>query len=467
MATGTTDSTDQAGPSGAPGPGGVRFDDITATRRPPGPRLPTAVQTLLFGSFRHRWLPRLRARYGDVVRLRIYPNRSVVQLADLEHIRAVFGGSPALMHAGEGNAILKPLMGPHSVLLTDENEHRRTRRLLMPAFNGAALRGYREMMTDLAEREVRRWPASRPIRAHERMQALTLEIILRVVFGVAEGARLDELRTLLRRVVDVGPLDMIGWYNRTLQRIGPWRRYTRQARRVDELLYAEIAERRAAADVADRGDVLSRLLTASRTAAADGEAEPLSDAELRDQLVTLLLAGHETTATALAWALHELAADPARLARARRAADESDETYLEAVAKESLRLHPVVAEVARRVTRDIEIGGYRIPAGHTVMPSIALVHADAGHHPDPTRFSPERFLDSGPATGTWFPFGGGARRCLGAGFSLLESTIVLRAVLSHHHLTPGRRRAEGTKARNITLVPAHGVRLVPTPRHTG
>lgn len=437
---------------------GVRTEDLTATAEPPGPRLPLALQTFLFGSHRQRWMPRLRRRYGDVVRLRIFPERQVVQLADVDHIRAVFGGSPEIFHAGEGNVILKPAMGPHSVLLTDEDVHLRARKLLMPAFNGAALRGYRDMMTDLAEREVERWRPGTPFSSHLRMQAVTLEIILRVVFGVAEGPRLEELRTLLRRIVDVGPVDILGWHNPNLQKHGPWKRYARAQRRVDELLYAEIAERRLADDLGSRNDVLSRLLTVG------DDEDGLTDAELRDQLITLLLAGHETTATALAWALHELARDPAELAEATRAADQHDEKYLEAVAKEAMRLHPVISEVARKLTRDVEIGGYRIPAGHTVMPSIALVQGDPAHHPDPRSFRPRRFLDGGPPTGTWFPFGGGVRRCLGAGFSQLESTIVLQAVLSRFHVAPDRARRESPKARNITMVPSRGARIVVTRR---
>ncbi|WP_197318991.1 cytochrome P450 [Saccharomonospora sp. NB11] len=438
----------------------IRLDDVTATREPPGPRLPMLVQTILFGGFRRYWLPHLRRRYGEVFRLRLYPGRSVVLLTDVEQIRAIFAGPTSVFHAGEGNVILKPAMGDHSVLLTDEDVHLRARKLLMPAFNGASLRGYRDMITELAEAEVRRWPAHRPFSAHARTQAFTLEVILRVVFGVSDGPRLDELRHLLGRIVDIGPIQLIGWFNPDLQRTGPWKRYALTQRRVDELLYAEIAERRRATDLADRRDVLSRLLTVS----ADSDEPPLTDAELRDQLITLLLAGHETTATALAWTLHELARDPDALARATRAADEGDEKYLEAVVKEALRLHPVISEVARKVTRDIQIGDMRIPAGHTVMPSIGLVHADPTHHPEPDRFRPERFVDANPPTGTWFPFGGGVRRCLGAGFSQLESVIMLRAVLSRHHVTPERLAPEYPKARNITTVPARGARIVTTPR---
>ncbi|GAB3574569.1 cytochrome P450 [Amycolatopsis endophytica] len=425
---------------------------------PPGPKLPAGVQTVLFGNFRHVLMPLLRRHYGDVIRLDLYPERHVVQLANLDHIREVFSGPADVFHAGEGNIILKPLMGPHSVLLTDEDVHLRARKLLMPAFHGAALRGYRDMITELAEAEVASWPPGRVFSSHQRMQALTLEIILRVVFGVAEGARLDELRALLTRIVDIGVLELFGWHNAKLRKVGPWRRYSVAQDRVDELLYAEIADRRGADDLQGRGDVLSRLLT------VPPEDDRLSDAELRDQLVTLLLAGHETTATALAWSFHELARDPVRQRRAIEAADAGDEKYLEAVAKESMRQHPVISEVARRLTKDIEIGGYRIPKGHTVMPSIALVQGDERHHEDPAAFRPERFLDGGPAGGTWFPFGGGVRRCLGAGFSLLEATIVLKAVLSRFALRPDRERGEYAKPRHITMVPGRGARIAVTPR---
>lgn len=437
----------------------LRIDGVTATAPPPGPRLPQAVQSLLFGAYRDRWMPRLRRRHGDVIRLNIFPERNVVQLANVEHIRAVFGAPADVFHAGEGNVVLKPAMGRHSVLLTDEDVHLRARKLLMPAFNGAALRGYRDLVTELAEVEVDGWRAG-PLPSHNRMQAVTLEIILRVVFGVAEGPRLDRLRELLRRIVDIGPIDILGWHQPKLQRFGIWKRDAEVRRTTDELIYAEIADRRRADDLADRNDVLSRLLAVGDGTDADG----LTDAELRDQLITLLLAGHETTATALAWALHELARDPAALAEAVRAADEHDEKHLEAVMKEAMRLHPVISEVARVVTRDVEIGGYRIPAGHTVMPSITMVQHDPEHHDDPHAFRPERFTGSGPATGTWFPFGGGVRRCLGAGFSLLESTVVLGEVLRRFHIAPERPRPERAKARNITMVPARGARLLITPR---
>lgn len=434
---------------------------VDAGAMPPGLRLPVLVQTLLFGQYRHRLLPLLHRRYGDTFSVRIAPgSRRLVVLADPADIRTVFTGPAAVYHAGEGNAILGPVMGDHSVLLVDEDQHRRVRTLLMPAFNGAALRGYRGLVAELARAEVSRWPAGRVFASHDRMNALTLEIILQVVFGVTDPERLARLRPLVRGIVAIGPVTMMGWFYPRLQGIGPWRRYVANQRRLDEVLYAEIADRRQAPDLADRDDVLSRLLRVS----ADEGGDALSDAELRDQLITLLLAGHETTATTLAWTLHELARRPEQLRAAQRAADEGDEDYLTAVTKEALRLRPVIFEVARKLTRPVEVAGYRLPAGVVVSPAIGLVQSDERHFPEPEEFRPERFLGAQPAANTWIPFGGGARRCLGAGFSLMEASVVLRELLVRYDVAPDRARPEAQRARNVTLVPARGARISVTPR---
>jgi cytochrome P450 len=443
----------------------IRSDVPTTAQSatPPGLRLPVLVQTLLFGQYRSRLLPMLRRRYGDVFTMRIAPTgRLVVLLARPEDIRTVFTGPATVFHAGEGNAILGPVMGEHSVLLVDEDKHRRVRRLLMPAFHGAALRGYQDLVSRLAVAEVDRWPTGRTFRAHERMNALTLEIILQVVFGVTDQARLATLRPLVRGIVAIGPMIMLGWFYPRLQGIGPWKRYMAFQRELDRVLYAEIAERRQADDLADRDDVLSRLL---RTDEADAPNDAgLTDAELRDQLITLLLAGHETTATALAWCLHELARRPEVLRTAQRAADEHDDEYLSAVAKEALRKRPVIYEVARRLTQPVDIAGYRIPAGSVVAPGIGLVQTDPANYPEPDEFRPERFIGAQPAANTWIPFGGGVRRCLGAGFSLMEASVVLGEVLRRYDVRPDRARPEGQHARNITLVPARGARIAVTPR---
>ncbi|GAB3466219.1 cytochrome P450 [Actinophytocola sediminis] len=425
---------------------------------PPGSRLPAIVQTAMYILARRQLHIRLHRRYGDVFTTRVAGPRNVVTLGRPEHIREVFAGSPSVFHAGEGNALLAPVMGEHSVLITDGDEHLRTRKLLMPAFNGAALRGYGQLMAALATEDVESWPIGRPFAVHPRMNAVTLEIILRVVFGLGDGARLSELRPRLRGISDIGPLTILGWTYPRLTRVGPWRRNRENLEQVNRLLFAEIADRRTADDLAGRDDVLSRLLTAG-----GGE---LTDAEVRDQMITLLLAGHETTATALAWSFHELARRPEIQARARQAADDGDEDYLRAVAKEAMRRRPVIQNVARRLTEPTEVAGYLLPAGTVVAPSISLVHKDPEWHEQPRDFRPERFVGQSPEAGTWIPFGGGVRRCLGAGFSLQEAGAVLRAALTRYDLRAERVVPERRKVRNITLVPADGARVIATPRRS-
>jgi cytochrome P450 len=426
------------------------------TALPPGSRLPTLVQTMLFLTVRPHLFRHLRRRHGDVFTTRLVGRQTVVVLSRPEHIRELFSGPPAIYHAGEGNRSLLPAMGETSVMITDEDEHKRMRKLLMPAFNGAALRGYGGMMTELARSNVERWPVGRPFATHREMNDLTLEIILRVVFGMSDGPRLAALRARLRTLIEITPLTALGWSYPALARFPPWRNHRENLRAFDRLMYAEIADRRVAADLAERGDVLSTLLNVTGT--------DLSDVELRDQMVTLLLAGHETTATSLAWCFHDLARSPRVLRAAREAADSGDDDYLEAVAKEALRRHPVVQVVPRVLTEPTEIAGYRLPARTVVAASITLPQEDPAHHAEPAEFRPERFLGRQPEAGTWLPFGGGVRRCLGAGFSLKEMAATLREALVRYDIRPARPAPERTKPRNITLVPSHGARIIATPR---
>jgi len=436
-----------------------RRNVIPAGRLPPGPQWPPLLQSVGLIRFRHRFVPAMHKRYGDVFTVRIMPKgTALVLFTRPEHTKEIFAGDPEVFHAGKGNAILGPIMGEHSLLLQDSTAHKRARKLLMPAFNGAALHGYESVVTRLAEQEVARWTPGEPFRSLDRMNALTLEVILRVVFGVTDESRLAKLRPLVNRTVDVSPVVLLGWGYPLLQRFGPWKATVDTQRALDEVMYAEIAERRAAPDLAERGDVLSRLL------AVEGE-EKLSDNELRDQLVTLLLAGHETTATALAWTLHELGRDPHQLARAKRAADAADgKDHLEAVLKESLRLHPVIPMVARHLMEPASIGGIDLPRGTNVGPSILLAHARAENHRDPEVFRPERFLDGEVATNTWIPFGGGVRRCIGAGFSMMEGVAVLREVLRRYDIALPDGPRDYPKVRNITSVPRYGARIVVTAR---
>ncbi|MBC6447743.1 cytochrome P450 [Actinokineospora xionganensis] len=416
---------------------------------PPGSRLPRPIQTILFLRSRHRFGPIWRRKHGDTFTVRLAADRTVVVVSRPEDIREIFAGPSSVFHAGEGNAILEPVMGSQSVLILDEDVHLRSRKRLMPAFNGAALRGYAGMMTELAEKSADRWPVGKPFAVHPVMNALTLEIILRVVFGMAEGDRLAKLRPLINKVVDIGPIAILGWTYPALSRYWPWKRNAQNLADADALLHEEIAERRTE-DLTDRDDVLSRLL------AADPEAPA---AELRDHMMTLLLAGHETTATALAWSLHELARNPEILRAAQEAADNGDDDYLQAVTKEAMRLRPVIYSVARRLTEPTVVRGHLLPKGTIVTPSIGLVQSDPDNFAEPEEFHPERFIGAQPEAGTWIPFGGGVRRCLGAGFSLQEAAAVLRAVLVRYEIEPVGP-PEATITRNITLVPAKGARIV-------
>jgi cytochrome P450 len=426
---------------------------ITELPLPPGPPLPGIVQNAFF-PYRHRITPWLRKRYGDMFAVSLL-GRRIVLLCSPELNRIVFTGEVTEFHGGEGKFVaLRRVLGAHSVMTTDEDAHQRIRKLLMPPFHGAALQSYRHMIRELAAEEVNRWPVDTPFSAQPRMKALTLEIILRVVLGATEGPQLEELRGALSRLLSTPLTVFAGEAATPLRRFGPWKRFSELMARIDQLLYAEIQLRRGAANTADRGDVLSRLV------ASQVDGDRLSDAELRDQMVTLLLAGHDTTATALSWTLHELARDPVLQDKVCAAVENADDKYLEAVAKESMRLHPVVFAVARTVTRDVELGGYRIPAGYILWPGIGPIHADPDQHADPHMFRPERFLDGSTTAATWLPFGGGVRYCLGAGFALLEETTILSEALLTHRLAPVRTRPEKTRARHIVLEPSQGARIM-------
>ena len=426
------------------------------TTLPPGPRLPALLQTVLFLTVPTWTQPRWGRRYGDVYSVHLAPAGHGVVLSRPEDIREVFAGAPDVFHAGEGNLILGPIMGEHSVLLLDEEAHLAARKRVMAAFHGEAMRAWAERIEQITEESLRTWPTHRPFRLHDRMNEISLEVIMRIVFGVTDESRRDALRPLLTRLVKVGPVVFLGWLYPQLQRVGPWRRFVRLRERVDRLIYAEIADRRTQPDLDSRTDVLSKLLVA---------APEQSDEELRDHLITLLLAGHETTASSLAWAFHDLARRPPVMARVQRAADERDSAYLEATVKEAMRRRPVIRNVARRLNAPTRVAGYDLPAGVVVFPSILLVHRKDALWPEPGDFRPERFLEGTPPPATWIPFGGGIRRCLGAGLAMVEAEAVLGTVLRHLDLAPGGR-PEVSKTRNITTVPAFGARMVVMPRTT-
>ncbi|WP_235531043.1 MULTISPECIES: cytochrome P450 [unclassified Nocardioides] len=439
--------------------GGNGLPPVPRDQLPPGPRWPSLVQTAALMRFRHRFHPWLQRKYGDAYTVNLVPgNRPLVLFTSPAVTKEIFAADPEVFHAGKGNAILGPIMGEHSLLLQDSAEHHRARKLLMPAFLGKALRGYRSVVSDVATAEVGDWTEGETFRSLDRMNALTLEVILRVVFGITDEDRLERLRPAVRQTIDINPVILLGWAYPRLQRLGPWRRTIENAVELDRLMYAEIRGRRTASDLAERPDVLSRLLAATDP---DDERGGLTDTELRDQLVTLLLAGHETTASALSWALVEIGRSPELRARTLRAVDEGDDAWLEAVFKESMRLHPVIPMVVRTLMKPTTVGGWDLPAGTTVGPSIIMSHQLESNFPDPEAFRPERFLADGdsavPALNVWIPFGGGVRRCIGAGFSVMEGVEVLRAVFTAYDVT-----TVGTdvpKVRNITSVPRRGARI--------
>lgn len=427
---------------------------MTAYDIPAGPRMSPLRMTWKFLRNRHELVPQWHREYGDAFAIRILPGpRSFVVFSDPADVKEIFASDPSQFHAGKGNEILKPVMGEHSVLLTDDALHQRARKLLMPAFTGPSMRAYQPLVEAIAKIEVDSWHDGDTLVTLDRMNAVTLDVILQVVFGVTDEARLSVLRPKVNKMVDIDAKMLLAWSYPRLFALPPWRGYFRNQQAVDALLYAEIAERRRAHDLDGRDDVLSRLLRVGTDPSGDGSVEaPLTDAEMRDQLVTLLLAGHETTASALSWTLHELGRDPELLARATAAADSGDDAFLEACLKEGMRLHPIIDFVARTLQSDQVVAGRLLPKGTTVTPSIMLSHSREDSFADAHEFRPDRFQVDKIAPNTWIPFGGGVRRCIGAAFSLMEGTVVLREVLQRYDVHASD--VAPNKLRNITNVPA-------------
>ena len=426
---------------------------------PPGPSFPRWLQTAGFMLGGVRYLDWCRRRYGDIVTMGTLFDEQFVMLFDPATVKELFQGSGDGLHAGEANALLGPIVGERSVLLLDGAEHLRHRRLLLPPFHGKRMLAHVETMRACADTEIDRWPVGEPFTLLESMQSLTLRVILRAVFGYTPGAEEDELARRLRAMVE--PLSrargvmVLNAVMRGRNERAAAQRFAERKRAVDEIVYAEIARRRADEELAERDDVFSALLLAR-----DEEGVALTDREVRDELLTLLLAGHETTATGLAWTFDLVLHD----ARVRARAHEGEDRYLDAVIKESLRIRPVIPGVGRVVReRPFAIGGYMVPVGIEINPSIRTIHRRGDLYRNPRAFSPERFLDDGggqvPDTYTWVPFGGGTRRCLGASFAQTEMRVVLARVLERTALSPVDPELAETQFRAITLAPKGGVRV--------
>ena len=424
---------------------------------PPGPRMPRVMQTAIWSRYAQWFLDQGRARFGPMFSIKIAYEGDWVVLADPELVKQVFTGDPKVFHAGEGNQILRPILGDNSVLVLDEKPHMSQRKLLLPPFHGERMQAYGEKMTEIAAREIESWPTGVPYKLRPRMQAITLEIIIETVFGVHDGARMEPLREALRDFLDLTtnprlllPVLLVG-----PDRVKLIPAFRRRVQRVDELIAREIGERRAAEDLAERDDVLSLMLQARHE-----DGSPMSDTEIRDELLTLLVAGHETTATALSWAMERLTRHPEKLERLRAEVVDGEDAYLTATIQETLRLRPVISIVVRRLTEAVELGGYELPAGAGVTPCIHLLHRDPQIYPDPDRFIPERFLDTSPGTYTWIPFGGGVRRCLGAAFAQFEMAVVLRELVRRHQIEPANPASERNYRRAITETPRHDAEVI-------
>jgi cytochrome P450 len=439
---------------------GRTISRVTAATLPPGPG-PAPLNMLGWVMRPIPFMEHARRRFGDRFTVDMGPPEGKwIFITQPEEIREVFAAPADVLHPGEGARVLEPIVGSRSVLLLDGREHLTQRKLMLPAFHGERMRALVGVMEEVAAREVDGWRPGGTFVLHERTQALTLEIILRAVFGLAAGPRLDELRVTLKQLLDLGasPLTLLPPFRRRLGPLTTWARFVDVRERADELILALVDERRRAGEETD--DVLSMLL-----AARDEDGRPMTDRELRDELVTLLVAGHETTASGLSWGFEQLVRAPAVRERVTQAAVTNEEDYLEATVKEILRRRPVLPIAQpRRIKQPIEIGGRSYPAGPAFAVCIYLVHHDERIYPDPYAFRPERFLESSPGTYSWIPFGGGVRRCLGASFAQLEMRIALRAILSEVEVASALAGREGVGRRSITLSPRRGTPISVRPR---
>lgn len=415
------------------------------------------VQSALMAGYGLRFLTECQRRYGDVFTLREPLAGTTIYLANPADIKTVFAGDPRVFHAGEARWFFSGILGEKSLFVTDEDEHRDQRRLMMPAFHRDAVAHQVTRMAEIATANIAGWPVNKGFSVASKTTEITLEVILRTVIGATDPARLAGLRNVIPRLLYLKPWETPAVAKPTLRRHGPWKALGKRYAEADALLYAEIADRRKDPNLAERSDALAMMV---RTAADDGRT--LADHELRDQLLTLIAAGHETTAASMAWALERLTRDPAVLDKAVQAADASaagdsaGDQYLDAVVKETLRIRPVIFSSGRLLKEPVEIGGYLLPAGVIVNPSIGLVHQNAELYPNPERFDPDRMLGATLSPIAYLPFGGGNRRCLGATLASVEMRVVLREILRRVELSTTTEAAEKQKLKHVTFVPHRG-----------
>ena len=424
---------------------------------PPGSRAPSAMQLLRYARDPLGFLSVHQRRFGDIFGVRFPYFGRITYVARPDLVKALFTGDPAVFHAGEANAsVLEPALGPNSVLTLDDEPHMRQRKLLLPPFHGERVQRYGELITAITREEMESWPVGEPFAMRPHTQRITLAVIMRAVFGVHDEERLARFEGLIDDFArKVGLIASVPPLRRDLGPLSPWGRFIRSRRALDAFIYEEIALRRAEPAHEERDDVLSLLLDAR-----DEDGRPMNDQELRDEMVTVLGAGHETTATGLAWAIERLTRAPAVLARLRDSLVAGEEDYLGATVKETLRARPVIIDVGRKLTAPTTIGGYELAAGSFVLAAIAALHYREDTFPQPEEFRPERFLEGKVDNYAWIPFGGGVRRCIGAAFAEYEMRTILREFVERADLRAVDPKPERVKVRNITLVPSNGARVI-------
>jgi len=416
---------------------------------PPGPRAPGPVQTVEWMLRPTRFLERCQERYGSVFSVRLGPARNVVVVGDPHAAKAVISAGPDQARAGETNGPFRRVVGSDSILLLDGERHLEQRRLMLPSFRAGHVRSFADSIEQITRRRIAGWPVGKPFAIQPEMEAISFEAIMRITFGDELDERHERLRALVTEMMQrcASPLLMLPWFRQDLWGFSPAARTKQVLARIDQLLFELISERRADPAVHHRDDIVSMLASASH---ADGS--PMSDQELRDEILTLLMAGYDTTTSALSWSFERLLRTPAVLASLVEEVGRGSEVYLDATVKEILRIRPVVPVVARRLQVPFELNGYTFPAGWVLMASIYLAHHDPVVYPDPDRFRPERFLPDEPDPAVWIPFGGGVRRCLGASLAQLELKTVLKTVLGSAHLEPVGLSEEPIR-RRFTLGP--------------
>lgn len=433
---------------------------------PPGPSTHHLIQTWHWIQAPYKFLADCAASYGEIFKIRLAGFGTAAVVSNPDTIKEVFASSPDALLGGKSNAVLRPFVGDNSLLVLDGREHHRQRKLLMPSFHGERMEAYGQTMLDLADSAIDAWPMHQVFKLHPEMQAVTLRVILRTIFGVAAGDRLQRMYALAREGVEVAsnPLLLFPLFQRDLGAWSPWGRFIRMSNQLDQMLREEIDERNRSGSSAERSDILSMLLQVR-----DEDGQPMSFQELRDELVTMLVAGHETTATALGWTLSGMLGCAGLWERLRAEIETAVENgqlvpqrlakleLLDACVREGLRLRPVAPLVGRVVAKPMQLGGYDIPAGWAVTPSPYLAHHRPEVFPDPERFDPDRFLGGRFSPSEWLPFGGGVRRCIGAAFATYEMKMVLAQTVFRTRLRLAEGYVPQPIRRGVTMAPSAGV----------